>query len=99
MAITDATGHASYVNRALRELLGLHVEEADQVTLKALLTSQSYERFGEEAMPAVQAKGVWRGELALIRRDGSAGCSSTVSTWASRGRRAPSSCSGSCSST
>jgi diguanylate cyclase (GGDEF)-like protein/PAS domain S-box-containing protein len=70
VAITDATGHASYVNRALRELLGLHVDEADRVTLKALLTSQSYERFVEVAMPAVQAKGVWRGELALTRRDG-----------------------------
>lgn len=72
VAVTDADGRASYVNRALRELLGLHVEEAHEVTLKALLTSQSYERFVEDVIPAVHAKGVWRGELALVRRDGGA---------------------------
>ena len=67
VAITDLDGTASYVNRALRELLGHVTEHAEEpVNLFEVLTPASRERMISDAVPTVMDKGVWRGELAMV---------------------------------
>jgi diguanylate cyclase (GGDEF)-like protein/PAS domain S-box-containing protein len=70
VAITDPQGRASYLNLALREMLGAELADVRQVQIADLLTPVSRERYEREALPALSAKGVWRGEFALTRPSG-----------------------------
>ncbi|HEX9681843.1 MAG TPA: diguanylate cyclase [Acidimicrobiales bacterium] len=72
VAITDANGRARYLNRAMAELLGIEQDDDPDVTFVDLLTGASRERFRLEALPTVEEKGVWRGELVLVPPGGRA---------------------------
>ena len=66
VAIADLSGQASYINRAMRELLG-HDGDDDEVNVFDLLTAASRERLVRDALPVVSDKGLWRGELAMLQ--------------------------------
>lgn len=70
VAISDPNGCVTYLNRALRELRGLDDEYSQTVQLVDLLSPACQERLETEALPAVREKGLWRGELFLVRADG-----------------------------
>ena len=65
--IADVDGGIRYMNRSLLEMLGLEAETAVQRNVTELLTAASRDRFISDALPVVREKGVWRGELAMIR--------------------------------
>ena len=67
VAITDADGTARYLNRAMSELLGIDHHDHLDVVFGDLLTTSSRDRLLREALPTVAEKGVWRGELVIVR--------------------------------
>jgi diguanylate cyclase (GGDEF)-like protein/PAS domain S-box-containing protein len=67
VAITDPGGRARYVNRAVRELLGLTDEGDVAVNMFDLLSEASREHLLQDALPALEEKGVWRGELVIVK--------------------------------
>jgi diguanylate cyclase (GGDEF)-like protein/PAS domain S-box-containing protein len=70
--IAELDGRIRYMNRALTELLDLDEQLIAGTAVTDLLTPTSRERFLSEALPVVQEKGVWRGELVMVRpRSGS----------------------------
>ena len=69
VAITDAAGRISYGNRAFGELVGVGHDELVGTSVLALLDPSSQQRFEDEAVPALDGKGLWRGELVIERPD------------------------------
>jgi len=70
--IAELDGRIRYMNRALTELLGLDEQVIAETTVTDLLTPTSRERFVSEVLPIVREKGLWRGELVMVRpRSGS----------------------------
>lgn len=67
VAILDATGRPTYLNPAICELFRIEPTPPYDIDLLAQLTPLSHERFLAEAMPALEAKGLWRGEFAVRR--------------------------------
>lgn len=70
VAIADLDGRPTYVNRALGELYGAEPDAVGEINVVRLLTPQSRSRYFDEALPTLTSKGVWRGELAWERPDG-----------------------------
>lgn len=67
VAVIDERGRGSYVNPALREMLGIDPDTpATSIEIPAFLTPLSRERYRDEALPTLADKGVWRGEFALV---------------------------------
>jgi PAS domain S-box-containing protein len=80
-AITEATtdlvniagtdGRILFLNQGGRRLLGIPADEdATQLHLKDLAPPSVIERFEREGFPAAFRDGSWRGEVALLHRDG-----------------------------
>jgi diguanylate cyclase (GGDEF)-like protein/PAS domain S-box-containing protein len=70
VVIADGEGHPLYINRAIAEFLGIEAAQVPTIKLADLLTPPSRARFVEAALPTLEDKGVWRGELAMIGRHG-----------------------------
>jgi PAS domain S-box-containing protein len=67
----DLQGRLTYHNRAARRMVGLP-DDADLAGLRIadMHPEWAVKQIEEVALPAVQAQGVWRGESALLHRDG-----------------------------
>jgi diguanylate cyclase (GGDEF)-like protein/PAS domain S-box-containing protein len=70
VVILEPDGHASYVNRATAEFLGLEPGPLPPVTLDDVLTPASRTRLEEEVLPVLARDRRWRGELALVGAHG-----------------------------
>jgi diguanylate cyclase (GGDEF)-like protein/PAS domain S-box-containing protein len=66
----DPNGRLLYANEAARAQLGVAEEDVRRTNLTELFPSWAAERLSSEALPAVFAAGVWRGDLAILRPDG-----------------------------
>ncbi|MEM1425987.1 MAG: PAS domain S-box protein, partial [Cyanobacteria bacterium P01_H01_bin.130] len=65
-------GQFIYVNRAHLEIFGYtHPEDLLGQSYEILYSPEEYARLGREAMPVVQEKQFWQGEIIATRQDGS----------------------------
>lgn len=69
VAMSDASTHLTYVNRAGRKILGLG-ENADVSHLKLSDISSNDENYAEDRLGAAHRQGVWRGETLLYSQGG-----------------------------
>ncbi|MCC7077830.1 MAG: EAL domain-containing protein [Acidimicrobiia bacterium] len=71
VAITDARGWPSYMNRAGRRMLGIAPHSpVDNIHSFRFYTPASVRLLQEELIPATERDGIWSGELELMRMDG-----------------------------
>ncbi len=72
IAITDASGHYTYMNAAHRRMFGIRDDE-DITTLhwNAIYPEETIKRFMSREWHELQTTGRWRGELHGVHRDGS----------------------------
>jgi PAS domain S-box-containing protein len=72
VAMADGNGRLLYLNRTGRRLLGLSDEEdVSSTSLSDYHPSWANRHMAAEGVPAAIRDGVWSGESALLRRDGS----------------------------
>lgn len=68
---TDWRGYVSYMNPAVRAVLGLGLDESIAGrTFREFNTPETNERFAREIDPAVRQKGVWIGDTTVLRAGG-----------------------------
>lgn len=74
VVLADPSGAVTYANGAAVERLGVRTsgEGDDQTYLWDLLEPESRDLFYDVVEPAIRADGVWRGDLTLVGRDGTA---------------------------
>jgi len=66
VVFNDRHGKIEYVNARGQSLLGIHEgEEATEAQLERFFAPESLERVVSELIPAINAKGLWTGELTL----------------------------------
>lgn len=70
VAIATFEGKTTYLNRAFREMLGIEPGQPADVNLWELFDDESRATVAFESMPALLEKGLWRGELNLVRPNG-----------------------------
>jgi diguanylate cyclase (GGDEF)-like protein/PAS domain S-box-containing protein len=79
IGLTDAAGVVVHLNRGGRQLLGIgDTEDLSGMTLSSVVVPDAQEAFLTSVVPAVLGEGVWRGEVPLLRRDGTAVATSSV---------------------
>lgn len=67
---SDAEGRPLYLNRAGRLMIGLSEDEELPDSVEAFHPEWARELRRKEALPTARRDGVWRGESALLHRDG-----------------------------
>jgi two-component system sensor histidine kinase/response regulator len=71
VCIADKQSRLSYINRAGRKIVGLGVDEdISKMTILDLHPDWSRALVVDEALPTLMREGVWRGELAVVDKDG-----------------------------
>jgi PAS domain S-box-containing protein len=71
VAIADPKGHALYVNEAGRKMVGIgRDEDLAGLRIRDAHPEWAYHVVMSEGLPAAARDGVWRGETALLSRDG-----------------------------
>ncbi|MCE7884526.1 MAG: EAL domain-containing protein [Actinobacteria bacterium ATB1] len=71
VAITDARGWPSYMNKSGRRMLGIGPHSpVDNLHSYRFATPASVQRIRDELTPALEQDGIWSGELELLRLDG-----------------------------
>ncbi len=70
VATADAGGKLLYLNRTGREMTGFRDEEVRRHSLSELVPGWAARIVMDEAIPTAMRDGFWRGEIALLRRDG-----------------------------
>ncbi|MGA9525535.1 MAG: PAS domain S-box protein [Myxococcaceae bacterium] len=70
VATADADGRLLYLNRTGREMAGFRDEEVRCHSLSDLVPGWAAHIVMGEAIPTAMRDGIWRGEIALLRRDG-----------------------------
>ncbi len=71
VGVLDGEGRITYLNPGGREMAGM--EEGDELTgvsLREFLPDRLQPLLVEEAIPTAREEGVWRGEMAVLTRDG-----------------------------
>jgi len=72
VAITDLSGHVTYMNRAGRSVLGLAENEPlEHRTIPDYHPPWAYEIVAKQGIPSALEHGLWRADTALRKRDGS----------------------------
>ena len=72
IAITDSSGHYTYMNAAHRRMFGIRDDEdISALHWHALYPDETIRRFMAREWATLQADGRWRGELHGLHRDGS----------------------------
>ncbi|WP_406699601.1 HD domain-containing phosphohydrolase [Singulisphaera sp. Ch08] len=71
VGIADMKGRPLYVNEAGLRMVGLKAEDLPHATIADFHPDWVMELIRNESMPASIRDGVWSGEVALLRRDGS----------------------------
>lgn len=73
IAITDAEGRYTFMNKAHRRMFGIgEDEDVGRLTWRDLCSPDTVARFLEEEAGKLQAEGAWRGEVTGRHRDGGA---------------------------
>jgi PAS domain S-box-containing protein len=70
VGMADETGHALYVNRAGRELIGASEDEVARLSIPDFHPPESAARVLAEGLPTALRAGVWRGETELRGANG-----------------------------
>lgn len=70
VGIADINGHAIYVNKAGRKLVGVEEEEGILRDIPDFHPKWASDIVIQEALPTALQDGVWSGETALLHRDG-----------------------------
>ena len=71
VGMADVDGRVLFVNRAGRRLLGFGDEEdLSQLSIAEFLPPHDRARYAAEALESARERGSWRGETALLHRDG-----------------------------
>jgi PAS domain S-box-containing protein len=74
IGIVDRKGNLIYMNRALRELHGIRLEEELEYLGESwvrLYSEKGQDDIKNNVMPLLEAQGHWRGQSPIIRQDGS----------------------------
>lgn len=71
IGMANLNGNLYYLNSAAKRMLGFS-EDADlsHLTKKDIYSDKEYKKLQEEIIPAVIKQGFWKGETALLHRDG-----------------------------
>jgi PAS domain S-box-containing protein len=71
VSTADTSGTLLYLNRAARSALGVGDEDAGSMVISDNHPAWASAIVFQEGIPTAMREGVWRGETALLRRDGS----------------------------
>lgn len=72
VGISNVDGHAPFLNRSGRKMLGIaDSENIAELQVRDFLPDPAWKLYRQEALPLVMIDGIWSGETSLQRRDGS----------------------------